>query len=197
MIFMSPALPVERASITIGDDGAVHCSGPSTIQHLPDLERALAGLSWPRLRELIFQVGLASALRSELSGDTSMDGLPCQDVDPFTGSGPRKDRLLASGWSDADIRAWQLTRGDRPVTASARFSAEPSPVRIALRIQMIKLPDYLVLATRLFNAVEEASTEDAYGGAVAANQAANKLVSEVAGWLSGCVSVGQRTGCPQ
>jgi cholesterol transport system auxiliary component len=75
------------------------------------------------------------------------------------------------------------------------FLQKPSRVRVALRIQITKLPEYLVLGTRLFEMVEEASNDDAYGGAVAANRAVERLVREVAGWLSGCVSGGQGTGC--
>ena len=75
------------------------------------------------------------------------------------------------------------------------FLQKPSHVRVALRIQITKLPEYLVLGTRLFEMVEEASNDDAYGGAVAANRAVDKLVRDVAGWLSGCVSGGQGTGC--
>ena len=75
------------------------------------------------------------------------------------------------------------------------FLQKPSQVRLALRVQVIKLPEYLVLGTRLFEVVEVASSDDAYGGAVAANQAANTLVREVAGWLSGCVAGSQGSGC--
>lgn len=75
------------------------------------------------------------------------------------------------------------------------FLQKPSQVRVALRIQIIKLPEYLVLGTRVFEGAEEAPNDDAYGGAVAANRAADKLVKEVAGWLSGCVSGSQGTGC--
>ena len=75
------------------------------------------------------------------------------------------------------------------------FLQKPSQVRVALRMQVIKLPEYLVLGTRLFEVVEEASNDDAYGGAVAANRAVDRLLKDVAGWLSGCVSGGQGTGC--
>jgi cholesterol transport system auxiliary component len=75
------------------------------------------------------------------------------------------------------------------------FLQKPSRVRVALRIQIIRLPEYLVLGTRQFEMVEEASNDDAYGGAVAANRAVERLVNEVAGWLSGCVSGGPGSGC--
>jgi cholesterol transport system auxiliary component len=75
------------------------------------------------------------------------------------------------------------------------FLQKPSQVRVALRIQIIKLPEHLVLGARLFEVSEEASNDDAYGGAVAANRAVERLLKEIAGWLSGCVSGGQGTGC--
>jgi cholesterol transport system auxiliary component len=75
------------------------------------------------------------------------------------------------------------------------FLQKPSQVRVALRIQLLKLPEYLVLGTHLFDVAEEAPNDDAYGGVVAANRAVERLVKEVAGWLSGCVSGVQGTGC--
>jgi cholesterol transport system auxiliary component len=75
------------------------------------------------------------------------------------------------------------------------FLQKPSQVRVALRMQIIKLPEYLVLGTRLFDVAEEAPNDDAYGGAVAANRAVDKLVREVADWLSGCVAGSQGSGC--
>ena len=75
------------------------------------------------------------------------------------------------------------------------FLQKPSQVRVALRIQLLKLPEYLVLGTRLFDVAEETPNDDAYGGVVAANRAVERLVKEVAGWLSGCVSGVQGTGC--
>ena len=75
------------------------------------------------------------------------------------------------------------------------FLQKPSQVRVMLRMQIIKLPDYLVLGTRLFDVAEEAASDDAYGGAVAANLAVGRLVKEVAVWVGGCVSGGQGRGC--
>lgn len=54
---MSVAARWEQASIRIGHDQTVHCIGSWTLQHLPDLERDLARLSWPQSRELICEAG--------------------------------------------------------------------------------------------------------------------------------------------
>jgi len=75
------------------------------------------------------------------------------------------------------------------------FLQKPSRIHLTLRVQLIKLPEHLVLGTRLFDVVEVSFTDDAYGGAVAANRAADKLVREIAGWLSGCVAGSQGSGC--
>ncbi|MEO5954855.1 MAG: ABC-type transport auxiliary lipoprotein family protein [Nitrospiraceae bacterium] len=108
--------------------------------------------------------------------------------------------LEQTGYWRAIVPMPTAVRGDHRVEIDQlelvqTFLKKPSQVRLALRVQVIKLPEYLVLGTRLFDAVEGASTDDAYGGAVAANRAADRLVREVAGWLSGCVSGGQESGC--
>lgn len=108
--------------------------------------------------------------------------------------------LEQTGYWRAIVPMPTSVRGDHRVEIDQlelvqTFLQKPSQVRLALRVQVIKLPEYLVLGTRLFDAVEGTSTDDAYGGAVAANRAADTLVREVAGWLSGCVSGGQGSGC--
>jgi cholesterol transport system auxiliary component len=108
--------------------------------------------------------------------------------------------LEQTGYWRAIVPMPTSVRGDHRVDIDQlelvqTFLQKPSQVRIALRIQVIKLPEYLVLGTRLFEVAEEASSDDAYGGAVAANRAVERLVKEVAGWLSGCVSGGRGSGC--
>ena len=108
--------------------------------------------------------------------------------------------LEQTGYWRAIVPMPTSVRGDHRVEIDQlelvqTFLQKPSQVRLALRVQVIKLPEYLVLGTRLFDVVEGTSTDDAYGGAVAANRAADTLLREVAGWLSGCVSGSQESGC--
>lgn len=110
--------------------------------------------------------------------------------------------LEQTGYWRAIVPMPTSVRGDHRVDIDQlalvqTFLQQPTQVRVALRIQILKLPEYLVLGTRLFEVAEEASSDDAYGGAVAANRAVERLVQEVAGWLSSCVSGGQGTGCPR
>jgi phospholipid/cholesterol/gamma-HCH transport system permease protein len=59
---MSAAGQWQQASIAVGRDEVVHCSGPWTLQHLPDIERVLATVSWPRLRGLNFDARHITAM---------------------------------------------------------------------------------------------------------------------------------------
>jgi len=64
-----------------------------------------------------------------------------------------------------------------------QFFAKPSRVRLALRAQLIEPKKQSVLASRYFELLEPAPSEDAYGGVLAANQAAAKLLAQIADWL--------------
>jgi cholesterol transport system auxiliary component len=65
-----------------------------------------------------------------------------------------------------------------------QFFSQPSRVRLSVRAQIIETKKPAILATRSFEVLEAAPTEDAYGGVLAANQAAAKLLIEIADWLN-------------
>jgi len=60
------------------------------------------------------------------------------------------------------------------------FTVQPSELRIMLRAQLVNVIDNQVLASRLFDVREAASSEDAYGGVQAANRASGRLLEELA-----------------
>ena len=64
-----------------------------------------------------------------------------------------------------------------------QFFARPSRVRLGLRAQIIDLKETTILATRYFELLEAAPSDDPYGGVLAANHAAEKLIIEMAAWL--------------
>ncbi len=68
-----------------------------------------------------------------------------------------------------------------------QFFSSPSRVRLSLRAQIIETRRQVVLATRYFDMLEPAPTDDAYGGVLAANHAAEKLMIEMAAWLDTAV----------
>lgn len=64
------------------------------------------------------------------------------------------------------------------------FFSRPSKVRISLRATLVDLRGQGVLAAKRFHAVEDAPSEDADGGAVAAGRAAEKLLDSLALWAN-------------
>lgn len=64
------------------------------------------------------------------------------------------------------------------------FSTTPSRVRFTLRVQLLDLPGRQVVATREFDAVENAPSDDPYGGVVAANRALRRVLDEVAAFCA-------------
>lgn len=67
------------------------------------------------------------------------------------------------------------------------FWQPPSRVRGAFRAQLVKLPEQIVLGSRQFEATESAPSDDAYGGATAANRVVAALLEHVSNWALGCL----------
>lgn len=60
------------------------------------------------------------------------------------------------------------------------FTAQPSQMHITLRAQLVDLADQRVIASRLFDIREAATSEDTYGGVQAANRATVQLMEQLA-----------------
>lgn len=73
------------------------------------------------------------------------------------------------------------------VAVQQEFLQKPSLVRVTMRGQLVALKESRVVSTRTFEAVAPASSEDAYGGVLAANQATAAVVTQVSAWLQSCV----------
>jgi cholesterol transport system auxiliary component len=65
------------------------------------------------------------------------------------------------------------------------FTGLPSRVRCTLRLQLTDLAGHRVIGTRELEAVEPAPSEDAAGGAAAANVAVKRALAEAAEWCAG------------
>jgi cholesterol transport system auxiliary component len=59
----------------------------------------------------------------------------------------------------------------------------PSRVRLALRAQLIDLKRQLVIDAHGFEVIENAPSDDAYGGVIAANRAAATMLEHLAQWV--------------
>ncbi len=73
------------------------------------------------------------------------------------------------------------------LSVQQEFLQRPSRVRLMVRTQLVDLKESRIMSTRTFEAVEDAPTEDAYGGVLAANRAVAAILDQVASWLQGCL----------
>jgi cholesterol transport system auxiliary component len=60
------------------------------------------------------------------------------------------------------------------------FTTQPSRVELTLRAQLYDVKGRTVLAVREFDAAENATSEDAYGGVIAANRALARVLGQLA-----------------
>ncbi|TAJ96328.1 MAG: hypothetical protein EPO39_20250 [Candidatus Manganitrophaceae bacterium] len=81
------------------------------------------------------------------------------------------------------------------LTLAQEFFERPSRVRLTLRTQLIDLQHARPVGTKAFEILEEAPSEDAYGGVIAANRAVAKLLEEVAVWVRDCTEADPRGAC--
>lgn len=104
-------------------------------------------------------------------------------------------RMLAPLLAEALERdgRFEATQGGANLSASLRleteivalqqeFTAHPSQVRFTLRARLLDLAKRRVVASSAFEAVEPAPSDDPYGGVIAANRAAARVLDEVASW---------------
>lgn len=108
--------------------------------------------------------------------------------------------LESTGLWHAVIPMPTTVRGDYRLDTSGlvvqqEFLQQPSRTRILLRTQLIDLKDQRVMGARSFEALESALSDDAYGGVVAANRAAAKVLQAVEGWITSCLRGPAKAGC--
>jgi len=75
------------------------------------------------------------------------------------------------------------------------FLQQPSHVRLEWRGQLVDLKDWQVLGSRMFGREEEAVSEDAYGGVLAAQQALRHLLMDLQEWMVGCLKEDSSAHC--
>ena len=92
--------------------------------------------------------------------------------------------LEQSGSFSAVVQAPSIVPADvRIVSELVRlqqnFEMHPSRIEIALRVQLIDVRTRRLLATRVFEATENAPSDDPYGGVIAANVALQRILEQV------------------
>lgn len=100
--------------------------------------------------------------------------------------------LSRSGAWRAVVPSPSSVRGDYRLDSSGfavrqEFFQQPSRVRMTVRIQLVELKESRIVGGRFFETVEDAPTEDAYGGVVAANRATATLLGHIVPWAEDCL----------
>lgn len=73
------------------------------------------------------------------------------------------------------------------------FSTQPSKIQFTLRAQLIDMADQRVLAVKLFDETENAVSDDAYGGVIAANRVLQRVLDKL---LDFCINEAARKAGP-
>lgn len=66
------------------------------------------------------------------------------------------------------------------VRLQQNFTNKPSRIQLTLKARLIDVKDKRVIAEKLFDESENAESDDAYGGAVAANRALQRVLDQLA-----------------
>lgn len=83
--------------------------------------------------------------------------------------------VQASGVVPADIRL-----DTELIRLQQDFGAQPSRIQLTLRAQLIDMVGKRVIAVKLFDEAENATSDDAYGGVIAANRAVQRVLGQLA-----------------
>lgn len=78
------------------------------------------------------------------------------------------------------------------VVLRCEFDGVPSRVRFALRASLVEEASRNVIATRDFEAVVEAASDDPYGGVLAANQAVDAVLEQLADFCADAAELWRR-----
>lgn len=101
---------------------------------------------------------------------------------------------------DAVVVMPSIVRGDYRLdidnlVLQHEFLQSPSQIHLSLRAQLIDVKEPCVLGTTDFDVLQPAPSDDPYGGVLAANQAAAKLLEQLVAWLSTYMNEGAQQGC--
>lgn len=106
--------------------------------------------------------------------------------------------VARNGAFGASLLSGSVARSDLQLEAELvqlqqEFDSTPSRVRLTLRVALVSSESRKLLATRVFESVVDAASEDAAGGAAAANVATQQVLTDITDW-SGIVAQSENVG---
>jgi cholesterol transport system auxiliary component len=170
-VSLGPATPSTRYELqAIFEGQPVAGRGPALIVAQPT---AAPGFDGPRIVYVETPHQLAFFSRSEWV-DT-----PARMLAPLLVRALERSGTFASVAEARSAVAAGLRLEAEIVRLQQEFTERPSRVRLAIRIQLSDVPSRRVLGAREIEAVEDAPSDDAYGGVVAANRAVRRVLDEI------------------
>jgi len=153
-------------------------TGKSPLQDAPVLvvtiPRAHGGYDTPRMAYMQQAYGLRYYTLSRWA-DT-----PARMLAPLLAEAVQETGRFQAVYAVPGSIAADLRLDTELVQLHQDFTRQPSAVHLAMRAQLVDVRKGRVIATRQFDVVESADTDDAYGGVLAANRAVGQLLSGLA-----------------
>jgi len=88
---------------------------------------------------------------------------------------------------------YQLDLSD--LLVQQEFLQQPSRSRVQVRAHLVDVKAQRILGARIFEALEPAPTEDAYGGVLAADRAVATVLATINEWITSCLRGSEREAC--
>lgn len=155
---------------------------PAPVTLLVDIPRARAGFDTPRMAYFT-RPGEVSYYAYSDWADT-----PARMLAPLAVEALEKGGCCRAVVEMPNSAAGEVRLDIEDLALSQEFFTSPSRVRLSLRAVLVDLRTQRVLASRRFEAAEDAPSEDAAGGAAAADLASTGLLREISGWVAGAVA---------
>ena len=165
---LSKAGPITQPVATVS--APLSSRTPALVINPP---HAAAGFDSPRI------IYLSQPLKLEYFANSEWVDPPARMIGPLLLAATERSTafravVLTPGAGSGDLRLDTLI-----VRLQHEFQTQPSQVRFTLRATLVDDKTRQVLAWREFEAVVPASSEDAYGGVLAANQAVKQVLDEL------------------
>jgi cholesterol transport system auxiliary component len=180
-VSLPKAEPVQLFTIDVRPEGApLAGTGPVLLVSAP---RAGPGLGGPRMAYLKQPHQLQYFARSQWVEP------PARLLGPLLARALERTGRFQAVTELALAASPGLRLESEVVRLQQEFTVRPSQVRFTLRLELIDVLAHRIIGTRELEAVEPAPSEDAVGGAAAANTAVKRVLEEAAGW---CAEQGDR-----
>jgi cholesterol transport system auxiliary component len=170
-VSLGPSTPPTRFALQADFEGQpVAGTGPALVVAVPT---AAAGFDGPRM------VYVQRAHELEFFARNEWVDAPARMLAPLLVRAlERSGRFQAVAEARTAAAAGLRLESDL-VRLQQEFTVRPSRVRLTVRVQLSDVASRRVLGAREFEAVEEALSDDPYGGVVAANRAVRRVLDDI------------------